>query len=164
MNETEGGGLRPPTLQWDAECETLIYNYTDLTQIPAVRYLFTIAYTVISLIAFLGNLLVIVTIARSRHMRTVTNYYLLNLAVSDLLVSLLVTPLKLLEYMAPCGWGVFHTDVLCSALYFLLPVFVFTSVLTLCAISLERLESLINLNLTDTKSMVIYFVISYPLF
>ena len=48
-------------------------------------------------------------------------------------------PLKALEYMAPaCEWSVFRSDSLCSLLFFALPVFVFASVLTLIAISVER--------------------------
>ena len=137
MNVTLNGSLQPG-IPWDAGCGASIDNYVDLTQLIAVRYVYIVAYIMVSVVAVLGNLLVILTICRSKHMRTVTNYYLLNLAVCDLLVAAFVMPLKLLEYMAPCEWNIFATDILCSALYFLLPVFVFASVLTLLAISLER--------------------------
>ncbi|KAL3875028.1 hypothetical protein ACJMK2_037969, partial [Sinanodonta woodiana] len=65
------------------------------------------------------------------HMHTVTNYYIVNLAISDLLVSTLVNPLKLLEYTADCTWRVFKADELCGFISYLLPIFVFASVLTL---------------------------------
>jgi 7 transmembrane receptor (rhodopsin family) len=72
-------------------------------------------------------------------MRTVTNCYLVNLAASDSLVAACVMPLKALEYTTPaCEWTIFRSNSLCSLLYFALPVFVFTSVLTLIAISIER--------------------------
>ena len=39
------------------------------------------------LVAILGNLLVIVIVSISRKMRTTTNYYIVNLAIADLLVA-----------------------------------------------------------------------------
>ena len=83
--------------------------------------------------------MVILTVARNRHMRTVTNFYVVNLATCDALVAALVMPLKALEYMAPaCEWSVFRSHSLCSLLFYAQPVFVFASVLTLVAISIER--------------------------
>ena len=113
------------------------FSYRDYTQLSYVRYIFIVLYASVALLAATGNTMVIWTIFRNKHMRTVTNYYIMNLAVSDFLVATCVMPLKLLEYTAPCTWHMF-TNTLCSVLYFLLPVFVFTSVLTLVAIALER--------------------------
>lgn len=44
---------------------------------------------VVDLLAIVGNILVITIVVRFKHMRTTTNYYLVNLAVSDLLVGLM---------------------------------------------------------------------------
>ena len=44
-------------------------------------------YAVIMLIAFIGNSLVICIVLRNKRMWTTTNYYLVNLAVSDLMVT-----------------------------------------------------------------------------
>ena len=65
--------------------------------------------------------------------------------------------LKALEYMAPaCDWSVFRSDSLCSLLFFALPVFVFASVLTLIAISVERsvtdLDVLVSRNNNNNDS------------
>ena len=120
------------------ECTTFTFPYKDYTQLVWIKEIFITLYVFIITLSFLGNLMVIWTVIKNKHMRTVTNYYIVNLAFSDLLVSSFVMPLKLLEYTAPCSWHVFSHDVLCSFLYFILPVFVFTSVLTLVAISLER--------------------------
>ena len=119
-------------------CHSFSYPYEDYTQLQTVHLTFILSYSTIILLSATGNLMVIWTICRNKHMRTVTNYYILNLAVSDFLVSLFVMPLKLLEYTAPCHWHVFHHRSLCSFLYYVLPVFVFASVLTLLAISIER--------------------------
>ena len=119
-------------------CDDLTYPYVDYTQVGWVRSVFVVLYSFVMFMSVAGNALVIWTVYSNKHMHTVTNYYIVNLATCDLLVALFVLPLKLLEYVAPCSWHVFGHDSLCAALYFTLPVFVFASVLTLVAISLER--------------------------
>jgi 7 transmembrane receptor (rhodopsin family) len=121
------------------ECNDVSYEYEDWTQIIWIHHVFVVVYVIIAISSVVGNFMVIWTIVRHRHMRTVTNYYILNLAVADFLVALVVMPLKLIEYTAPCQWRVFSHDLLlCPLLYYVLPVFVFASVLTLAAISIER--------------------------
>ena len=119
-------------------CDSFSYPYLDLTQGDTVRYSFIVIYVIVIVLSLAGNWMVIWTVIRNKHMRTVTNYYIVNLAVSDFLVALFVMPLKLLEYSAPCSWHIFNEDAMCSFLSFILPVFVFASVLTLVAISMER--------------------------
>jgi len=53
-------------------------------------------YAIIFLLAITGNALVIATLAHDRRMRTVTNLFLLNLAVSDLLLAVLCMPFTLI--------------------------------------------------------------------
>lgn len=126
------------TSVYEDTCDIQPYYYRDWTQLQWVRGIFISLYSGVIVLAMVGNVMVIWTVWKNKHMRTVTNYYILNLAVSDLLVATFVMPLKLLEYTAPCRWRVFTHDALCSAVYFVLPVFVFVSVFTLMAISLER--------------------------
>lgn len=53
-------------------------------------------YTIIFFLAVIGNLLVILTLIQSRRMRTITNLFLLNLAVSDLLLAAFCMPFTLI--------------------------------------------------------------------
>jgi len=53
-------------------------------------------YAIIFMLAIAGNSLVIATLAHDRRMRTVTNLFLLNLAVSDLLLAVLCMPFTLI--------------------------------------------------------------------
>ena len=53
-------------------------------------------YAIIFVLAVAGNALVIATLAHDRRMRTVTNLFLLNLAVSDLLLAVLCMPFTLI--------------------------------------------------------------------
>jgi leucokinin receptor len=119
-------------------CDEHAYYYEDYTQIPAVHFTFVTCYVIVTTVSLFGNFFVIWTVWKHKHMRTGTNIYIVNLAVSDFLVALFVMPLKLLEYTAPCSWKVFNRDALCSFVYFTFPVFVFASVFTLVAISIDR--------------------------
>lgn len=56
-------------------------------------------YAIIFILAFVGNLLIIITLIQNKRMRTVTNVYLLNLAVSDLLLALVCMPFTLVPVL-----------------------------------------------------------------
>ena len=144
-------------------CQAFSFEYEDYTQLQWVHLLFILSYLIIIFLSVTGNLMVIWTICRNKFMRTVTNYYILNLAISDLLVSIFVMPLKLLEYTAPCQWHMFNHQSLCSFLYYLLPVFVFASVLTLLAISIERFvyinKQVYYFSYNFTSEMLVFHII-----
>ena len=103
--------------------------------------MFVALYVTVAVMAVLGNAMVVWTVVSQRHMRsTATNCYILNLAVADLLVAGLVMPLKLAEYTVQCHslTTLLSLPAVCPLIYYVLPVIVFASVLTLVAISVER--------------------------
>lgn len=53
-------------------------------------------FAIIFLLAVIGNSLVILTLVQNQRMRTITNVFLLNLAVSDLLLGVLCMPFTLI--------------------------------------------------------------------
>ncbi|KAH7969604.1 hypothetical protein HPB52_020199 [Rhipicephalus sanguineus] len=53
-------------------------------------------YVVIFVFAVVGNVLVLVTLVQNKRMRTVTNVFLVNLAVSDLLLGVFCMPFTLI--------------------------------------------------------------------
>ena len=55
-----------------------------------------ILYITILLLAIIGNALVILTLIQNRRMRTITNVFLLNLAISDILLGVLCMPITLI--------------------------------------------------------------------
>ncbi|XP_074037786.1 cholecystokinin receptor [Leptinotarsa decemlineata] len=92
-------------------------------------------YTVIFMLAVIGNTLVILTLVQNQRMRTITNLFLLNLAVSDLLLGVLCMPFTLIgALLRDFVFG----EVMCKLLPFLQACSVSVGVWTLVAISVER--------------------------
>ncbi|ESO84079.1 hypothetical protein LOTGIDRAFT_108319 [Lottia gigantea] len=60
-------------------------------------------YVPVIVMALFGNLLVILVVARNKRMKTTTNYYIVNLAVADLLVVLTCSWVHLLDDLTE-GW------------------------------------------------------------
>ncbi len=64
---------------------------------PSVAAVFIVSYLLIFLVCMVGNGVVCFIVLRSRNMRTVTNLFILNLAISDLLVGIFCMPTTLLD-------------------------------------------------------------------
>ncbi|XP_047444586.1 neuromedin-U receptor 1-like [Mugil cephalus] len=101
-----------------------------------------VTYLAIFLVGVLGNSLTCAVILRYRVMQTPTNYYLLSLAVSDLLVLLLGMPLELYEmwqnYPFLLGEGG------CFFKTFLFETVCFASILNVTALSVERYMAVVH--------------------
>ena len=70
-------------------------NWTEedyLKNSPAVQVLIYILYVVIFVVGLLGNFLVVFVVAQNRAMQTVTNCFIANLALSDILLCVLAVP------------------------------------------------------------------------
>ncbi|XP_019958568.1 neuromedin-U receptor 1-like [Paralichthys olivaceus] len=101
-----------------------------------------VTYLTIFMVGVLGNCLTCAVILRYRVMQTPTNYYLLSLAVSDLLVLLLGMPLELYEmwqnYPFLLGEGG------CYFKTFLFETVCFASILNVTALSVERYMAVVH--------------------
>ncbi|XP_029466547.1 neuropeptide FF receptor 1 [Rhinatrema bivittatum] len=62
-----------------------------------VAAMFILAYIFIFLMCMVGNMLVCFIVLKNRQMRTVTNMFILNLAISDLLVGIFCMPTTLVD-------------------------------------------------------------------
>ncbi|XP_006893543.1 PREDICTED: 5-hydroxytryptamine receptor 2B [Elephantulus edwardii] len=83
-----------------------------------------------------GNILVILAVSLEKKLQYATNYFLMSLAVADLLVGLFVMPIALLTIMFEPTWPL--PLVLCPAWLFLDVLFSTASIMHLCAISVDR--------------------------
>lgn len=64
---------------------------------PQVAAVYIISYFLIFFLCMVGNTVVCFTVMRNKHMHTVTNLFILNLAISDLLVGIFCMPITLLD-------------------------------------------------------------------
>ncbi|XP_046576791.1 cholecystokinin receptor type A-like [Haliotis rubra] len=94
-----------------------------------------IPYAVIFLLSVVGNSLVVLTLFQHKKMRTITNVYLLNLAISDLLLAVFCMPFTLIPLLLQ---DFVFGAVMCALIRYLQAVSVGVSCFTLVAISLER--------------------------
>ena len=71
--------------------------YPVLKQPIHMIILYSLAYTLVFLLGILGNSLVVIVVYRNPRMHNVTNYFIVNLAVADILVCLFCLPITLLS-------------------------------------------------------------------
>ncbi|XP_074649151.1 neuropeptide FF receptor 2-like [Tubulanus polymorphus] len=97
--------------------------------------LISVAYLVAFVLAIIGNVLVVSVVYKNPRMHTVTNYFIVNLAVADLLVAIIVLPITLVDTILT-NWR--FGGVMCKAIPFLQGMVVSASVNTLAAIAIDR--------------------------
>ncbi|XP_061397673.1 neuropeptide SIFamide receptor [Musca vetustissima] len=96
---------------------------------------YCIAYVIVFLVGLVGNSFVIAVVLRMRNMRTVTNYFIVNLAIADILVIVFCLPATLMSNIfVPwiLGW------LMCKTVPYIQGVSVAASVYSLIAVSLDR--------------------------
>ncbi|GAU92457.1 hypothetical protein RvY_04535 [Ramazzottius varieornatus] len=78
---------------------------------PEVRIIFILAMTIFSIAGFIGNSLIIATIALVADLRTTRNAFLINFAVSDLVLIVIVVPYNVLSGFDDQNYLVTHNGV-----------------------------------------------------
>nr|BDP38645.1 fluorescent sensor for neuropeptide Y [synthetic construct] len=130
----------------------------DSTKLVGVQVILILAYSTIILFGVTGNSLVVYVVYKFRNLRTVTNFFIINLAVADLLVNTLCLPFTLI-YTLYDEW--MFGQVLCYLLPFAQGMTVQVSTITLNIIALDRHRSIVHHMETkmskDMCAMVIVF-------
>lgn len=114
----------------------------DPIKFREVQALFMVIYTVIFVLGIFGNTLICYIVCRNRTMQTVTNFFIMNLALSDILLCALCVPFTPL-YTFLETW-VFGT-IMCHIVAPATSVSVYIHTVTLTSIAIDR-----------------FFVIIYP--
>ncbi|XP_060035654.1 G-protein coupled receptor 83 [Erinaceus europaeus] len=130
------------------------YRYGLESQDPRVKALLVAAYAFIIVSALFGNVLVCHVICKNQRVHSATSLFIVNLAVADILITLLNTPFTLVRFVNSTwvfGKGMCHVSRF--AQYCSLHV----SALTLTAIALDRHQVIMHPlrpRMSPTKGMV----------
>ncbi|EEB17309.1 class A rhodopsin-like G-protein coupled receptor GPRnpy2, putative [Pediculus humanus corporis] len=138
MKENEEESIMPTTMY---------SNVTSPPPMDPIKYheiqaIFMIFYTVIFVLGIFGNALTCYVVCRNRAMQTVTNFFITNLALSDILLCVLCVPFTpLYTFLESWVFG----KTLCYILAPATSISVYISTVTLTSIAIDR-----------------FFVIIYP--
>ncbi|XP_078370455.1 neuropeptide Y receptor type 6-like [Oculina patagonica] len=103
-------------------------------------------YCVLFLLAVLGNSLLIAIIKKNKRMQTITNYLIINMAVSDILITVLAVPRQITEtLLGPRRWLVdgLLGSVLCKSLSFFQDISTAVSIISLVVIAIDRYRAIV---------------------
>lgn len=106
---------------------------------PEATAAFATAITLMIIFTIVGNILVIIAVLTSRSLRGPQNLFLVSLAAADILVATLIIPFSLANELM--GYWYFRT-VWCEIYLALDVLFCTSSIVHLCAISLDRYMSI----------------------
>ncbi|XP_040823218.1 neuropeptide FF receptor 2 [Ochotona curzoniae] len=144
--------------KWDSDSEHWHHNWTvnatedhlfldiNITYVnyyrhqPQVATVFIISYFLIFFLCMVGNTVVCFVVMRNKHMHTVTNLFILNLAISDLLIGIFCMPITLLDNII-VGWPFGNT--MCKLSGLVQGISVAASVFTLVAIAIDRFRCVV---------------------
>ncbi|KAG8447621.1 hypothetical protein GDO86_014940 [Hymenochirus boettgeri] len=125
--------------EWERFAE--LAKYESDAQKPVVKALLIVAYSVIIVMSLFGNMLVCHVVMKNKRMHSATSLFIVNLAVSDILITLLNTPFTLVRFVNST-W-VFG-KAMCHISRFVQYCSLHVSTLTLTAIALDRHQVILN--------------------
>ncbi|XP_010887271.1 orexin receptor type 2 [Esox lucius] len=119
----------------DEDDELLKYIWREYLHPKKYEWVLIAGYILVFCVSLIGNTLVCFAVWKNHHMRTVTNYFIVNLSFADVLVTVTCLPASLVVDITET-W--FFGDTLCKILPYLQTISVSVSVLTLSCIALDR--------------------------
>lgn len=116
-------------------------NATNATATPFqiseyVQVLIIVMYTVVTVIAIGGNGIVCYLVYAYKRMHTVPNYFIVNLAISDIIMALFCIPFTFVANLILNYWP--FGETMCPVVLYIQVVAVFLSSYTLVAMSIDR--------------------------
>ncbi|XP_047660422.1 neuropeptide FF receptor 1 like 1 isoform X1 [Tachysurus fulvidraco] len=101
---------------------------------------YVLLYTLVCVVCVAGNSLVCVVVLTNRNMRSVTNLFILNLAISDLFVGVVCVPTTLIDSLIS-GWP--FSQMTCTLSNLIQGMSVSASVFTLVTIAVDRYTGIV---------------------
>ncbi|KAI5616360.1 5-hydroxytryptamine receptor 2A [Silurus asotus] len=96
----------------------------------------------IVVVTITGNILVIMAVTLERKLQNATNYFLMSLAIADMLLGILVMPISMVTILYGYSWPL--PAILCPLWIYLDVLLSTTSIMHLCAISVDRYIAIRN--------------------
>lgn len=90
-------------VEWEKFAE--LAKYEPESQKPTVKALLIVAYSVIIVMSLFGNMLVCHVVLKNKRMHSATSLFIVNLAVSDIMITLLNTPFTLVSSWYCCPFN-----------------------------------------------------------
>jgi len=150
---TEGGGVSP-LYEWDnytyygnstnfSLSTNSTEEYEGILFMPPLEVVIVISlfYCCISLTAVVGNSTVILIVLTSRRMQSVTNYFIANLALADVIIGLFAIPFQFQAALLQ-RWNL--PPFLCPFCPFFQNLSVNASIFTLTAIAVDRYKAIMH--------------------
>lgn len=137
--KSNGSGANLPSWDYESiygEAGMLPFSPADLfLRLNRTTVLLSVLYSITFVVGIVGNILVTIVFTRHKRMRSVTNLFLVNLAIADLSVVSVCMPITLGSYVYR-DWV--YGDIMCKLTPFLQGTAVCVSVLSLLVISMNR--------------------------
>ena len=126
-----------PILDTNSSEENIVNSTTLPLNSISIPYL--VCEIVVALLAVIGNALTVTVFAIERKLRRMTNYYIVSLAVADLLVGILGVPFAILTYV-----GLPRPLMPCLLMLSMLVVLCTVSIFCLVAVSIDRYWAILH--------------------
>ncbi|XP_060794684.1 pyroglutamylated RF-amide peptide receptor [Neoarius graeffei] len=121
------------------------YNIGPLVYIPELpagaKAMFVIVYTLIFMLALVGNSLVVCVVVRKGSSQSATSIFICSLAISDLLITFFCIPFTLLQNISAQWLG---GVLVCKTVPFVQTTAIVTGILTMTCIAVERYQGIIH--------------------
>ena len=106
----------------------------------------TVMYAITMLIAFTGNIFLIYIVWKKPEVRSLTSFMFVNMAVADLLVTMIVMPVSIAHFHTNGNWlipGIFG-EITCKGFAFFANVTLTASILCLTCMAIDRYYAIVH--------------------
>lgn len=121
--------------------EASLFEDKCISDIGLTESIFLILYSSITVVAIVGNVVVCYIIVTEKMLRSVTNIFLLNIAVADITKTIILVPFSFVPNLLLSYWP--FGNFMCPFVLYSQIVVVFASAFTLVAMSADRYVAII---------------------
>ena len=111
------------------------------------KVILTVIYVVTMVVAFAGNTLLIYFVWKKPEVRSMTSSMFVNMAVADLLITLIVMPFSVIHLHNGGKWLIVHDlagEITCRGFYFVAMVTAVSSILCLAFMAYDRYTAILH--------------------